>query len=281
MIPSFLLRLRSDLAELLRWSPDLLLSDGDGPSVHAARALDIPTVSIGHGLIFKHADLGVSLPARPRWREVVNAMSSSWPSERRVVVHFAPVRAKTRGTLVARPDLPHLPRSNVRREDFILAYFRDDNGSEALQQLLRRGHRVVCFGDSARMPAGVEAYRPDVRGFADALSRCRAVVGSAGNHLPAECALLELPMLALYRRGDAEHELNARLVESAGIGIGAPIDKVGPGLIRRLEEELETPRAELAVRTRSMLPASLAVPQVVADLCPPSLATRSLARVSA
>ena len=279
MIPSFLLRLRTDLGELLRWSPDLVLSDGDGPSVHAAKALDIPTVSMGHGLIFKHADLEVSLPARKRWREVLNAMSSSWPSDRRIAVHFAPAVPRTRGTVIARPDVPRLGRSNEKREDFILAYFRDDNGALALEQLLRRGHRIVCFGDPSRMPVGVEAYAPDICGFSEALGRCSAVVGSAGSTLLAECALLELPMLALYRYGDAEQEMNAGLVRAAGIGIGAPIQQVGPGLIRRFEEELERPRTDLARRTRAMPPVSVAVPRVVAELCPPTSVSRSLAWV--
>lgn len=265
MWPSFLLRTTQDLRQLRQWTPDLLVSDGDGPSMHAARALGIPSVAVGHGLIFQHAELGTRLPWRKHWREVANAMSSSWPARRRVAVHFAPAEPRTKGTILARPDLPASLRPSARREDFVLAYFRDDNGSEIMDRLVRRGHRVLCFGRSTRIPSGVEAHPPSVRAFAEALGRCRAVVGSAGNHLPAECALLGLPMLALYRRGDAEQEMNARLVEAGGIGVASIIEQASDELIRRFEAELERPRQALADKTRAMTPASEAIPRTIRE----------------
>ncbi|MBW2548783.1 MAG: glycosyltransferase, partial [Deltaproteobacteria bacterium] len=105
MIRAFRLRFRGDRERLRRWSPDLVLSDSDGPSVNAAKSLGIPVVAVGHGLIFRHTHLDSALPFRKRVREVVNVASSSWPAARRVAVHFAPVRPRTPGTYVARPDL--------------------------------------------------------------------------------------------------------------------------------------------------------------------------------
>ena len=102
--------------------------------------------------------------------------------------------------------------------------------------------------------------------FADALGRCRAVVGSAGNHLPAECAMLGIPMLALHRGGDGEHEMNAHLVETAGIGIAASFEQCTPELIQRFEAEFDKPRDELAARTRAMRPASEVVPRAIEEL---------------
>ncbi len=265
MLPSFVARTAQDLRELHQWAPDLLVSDGDAPSIHASRALRIPSVAVGHGLIFQHAELGTRLPWRKHWREVANAMSSSWPAQRRVAVHFAPAEPRTRGTILARPDLPDTLRPSVRREDFVLAYFRDDNGSELMARLVRRGHRVLCFGRSTRVPSGVEVHAPSVHAFGEALGRCRAVVGSAGNHLPAECALLGLPMLALYRRGDAEQEMNARLVEAGGIGVASMFEQASGELLRRFEAELDRSRQNLADKTQAMTPASVAIPRVIRD----------------
>jgi hypothetical protein len=105
MIRSFSLRFRADRQRLQLWSPDLVVSDGDGPSVNAARSLGIPVMAVGHGLIFHHTHLSAEMPVHTHMREVVNVASSSWPARRRVAVHFAPVRARTPGTYVARPDL--------------------------------------------------------------------------------------------------------------------------------------------------------------------------------
>ena len=267
MMRSFGLRFRGDRKRLKRWSPDLVVSDGDGPSVNAARSLGIPVIAVGHGLIFHHTHLSSALPFYAHVREFMNVASSSWPAARRVAVHFAPVEPRTPGTYVARPDLRSGIESNSTREDFILAYFRDDNGMMALEQLARRGHRVVLFGQPPTVPQGVEVHSSNVNGFAEALGRCRAVVGSAGNHLPAECAMLGIPMLALHREGDPEHTMNARLVEAAGIGISSAFERCTPDVIQRFEAELDQPRDELAARTRAMRPASEVVPQSIEELC--------------
>jgi hypothetical protein len=225
-------------------------------------------MAVGHGLSLFHADLGISLPWRQRVRERINVMSSSWPAQRRVAVHFAPARPKTRGTIVARPDLPDRLRHAASRQSFLLAYFRDDNGAPVLEKLVDRGHQVVCFGNVAAVPAGVD-FRPlDLDSFSAALLRCRAVVASAGNQLPAECAMLGIAMLALYDRGDVEQEVNARLIEAAGIGIGCAIQEVTSELLHRFEREIDKPRAELAARTLEMPPVSTAVAAVVAELEP-------------
>jgi len=266
MIRSFRLRFRADRERLRRWGSDLVVSDGDGPSVNAARSLGIPVMAVGHGLIFRHTYLSTALPFHTQVREVVNAASSSWPAKRRVAVHFAPIRPRTPGTYIARPDLRSEIESSSRREDFILAYFRDDNGVMALEQLAHRGHRVVLFGQPRTVPQGVEVHSPNVRRFAEALGRCRAVVGSAGNHLPAECAMLGIPMLALHREGDSEHTMNAHLVEAAGIGVASAFERCTPEVIRRFEAELDKPRDELAARTRAMPPASEVVPRAIEDL---------------
>jgi hypothetical protein len=218
-------------------------------------------------LIFHHTHLSAALPFRTHAREVVNVASSSWPAKRRVAVHFAPVKPRTPGTYIARPDLRSEIESSSRREDFILAYFRDGNGVMALEQLARRGHRVVLFGEPRAVPRGVEVRPASVHAFAEALGRCQAVVGSAGNHLPAECAMLGIPMLALHREGDPEHKMNAHLVEAAGIGIASAFERCTPEVIHRFEAELDKPRDELTARTRAMRPASEVVPRAINDLC--------------
>ena len=268
MLASFALRFRGDRERLRRWSPDLVVSDSDGPSVNAAKSLGIPVMAVGHGLIFQHTHLNSALPVHKHVREIVNVASSSWPAVRRVAVHFAPVRPRTPGTYVARPDLRSEIPSASTREDFLLAYFRDGNGLVALERLARRGHRVVLFGKPREVPPGVEIHAPDGQAFAEALGRCRAVVGSAGNHLPAECAMLGISMLALHRGGDAEHEMNAHLVEAAGIGIAADFEHCTPEVLQRFEAEFDRPREELAARTRAMRPASEVVSHAIEELRP-------------
>lgn len=255
-------RSRHDLVALRQLRPDVVVSDGDGPSIHAAWLLGLPRLAVGHGLLFRHAELPSSIPRWARVREAVNAGSSSWPAARRVVVHFAPVRARTRGTVIARPDL----RDGLVRESdegFVLAYFRDGDGERWLRALAARGRAVVCFTHGS-VPAGIERRAPDARAFADALARCHAVVGSAGNHLPAECAMLGVPMLALHGRGDVEHGMNAALVAHAGLGLAASMDAPTEAHLDALESF--TPSAAVAAKVLAMPTASEAITREVAAL---------------
>lgn len=259
---AWLARLRHDVGLLAELAPDLVVSDGDGPSIHAALTLGLPRLAVGHGLLFRHAELPGDLSKLARARETLNAASSSWPAARRVVVHFAPVRARTQGTVIARPELRDgLVRA--RDEGFVLAYFRDGDGQRWLRALVARGHRVLCFG-SRDVPRGVERHDADPVAFADALSRCSAVVGSAGNHLPAECGLLGVPMLALHGRRDPEQAMNARLIAHAGIGVAGALDGPVERALRALEVFAPSPRVAAAVA--AMPSASDAIAAEVARL---------------
>jgi hypothetical protein len=272
MARAFTRRLAADRRRLQKLEPSLVVSDGDGPSVHAAWSLGIPVLAVGHGLVFRHAHLPRGLSVGRRLREIINSGSSSWPAKRRVAVHFAPVTPSTEGTVVVRPDLDLRVCGARPREDFVLAYFRDDDGVEALERIAMRGHRVVLFGTPSRAPRGIEVRPPDFDAFRGALARCCGVVGSAGNQLPAECAMTGIPMLALYRGRDAEHSLNARLIETAGIGVSSTFSRFGTLVVRRFEAELDRDRTALAARTRAMPPASEVVPRVVDDMCRPTRA---------
>ena len=72
---------------------------------------------------------------------ISNAGSSSWPAARRVVPHFAPVRARTAGTTIARPDLRADLDPDAPTEDFVLTYFRDDDGEAVLRALVDKSPR--------------------------------------------------------------------------------------------------------------------------------------------
>lgn len=265
MARAFVARVRSDRRALRAMGADLVISDGDGPSVHAALSLDLPSVAVGHGLIFRHCELPITVSRGVGLREQLNAASSSWPSVRRVAVHFAPLNARTKGTLVARPDLqPELTGSRTP-ENCLLAYFRDANGSAVLERLVARGHRVVCFGKPGPKVTGVDYEPTSAPRFASMLMRARGVVGSAGNHLPAECAMVGVPMLAVHRVGDSEQQVNAALIEHAGIGLGRALSEIDDETLTAFEARLDHVDEALRRATRALPAASEAITRQVAE----------------
>lgn len=264
-LPSLSQRLIQDLGELRKIRPALVISDADMPSIHAAAILGIPSIGLGHGIVFSQTKLPKGLPRWGRIRESLNAGSSSWLCKRLIAVHFAPlVPIDASRVDVARPELKALTEQDAIDEGFILTYFRDENGYKVLEQLKRFGRRVVYFGH-AEVPPGVERHEPDAPQFADHLRRCHAVVGSAGNHLPAECALAGKPMLALYSKGDLEQQMNAHLAQEAGIAMAEHLDRVDRAKLEEFfETKLPTPNAVHALL--EMRPVSDAVLETVAEI---------------
>jgi uncharacterized protein (TIGR00661 family) len=256
--------------------PDVVVSDGDAPSMHAARSLGIPCLAVGHGLIFGHVVLPSGLPRARIALERINVASSSWLAQRRVAVHFLPGRAKTRGTVVARPD-PRADLPEATRGEHVTAYLRDglDARGRAVLGALGRAHAgpVLAFVRPARavsdaassLPANVSLRPTDPKHFAEALASARAVVGSAGSNLLAECVWLRKAIVAVHAPGDHEQHLNAELLARAGAGVSLASAVVGD---ERMRAALSTCLAlpPLASRLETLPTVSEAVTVAVADL---------------
>lgn len=95
---SFARRFRSDWQTYDDSQPDAVVTDCDLAALHVAAARRLPTLAMGHGLIFRHTQLPEGLPWLSRWREIVNAASSSCAAHMRVPVRFAPVEPRINGT---------------------------------------------------------------------------------------------------------------------------------------------------------------------------------------
>lgn len=228
-------RVREDQARVAR--ADLVISDGDMPSLIAARWRGVPTIAVGHELVFSGCRLPADLPGSALFLQRANTWHSSLLPTRSIAVHFLDIEPARRDVVVARPDLSLLPRPAVVATPTCLAYFRDGNGAGVLRAAVRAGLRVVCYGPAPEPVEGVE-HRPfDARRFAEDLRTCRAVLCSSGSNLLAECVQLGKPFLAMYRANDAEQRLNALLCEQAGVAIGAAFDEADSG-VQRLAQAL-------------------------------------------
>ncbi|MEZ4449515.1 MAG: glycosyltransferase family protein [Nannocystaceae bacterium] len=215
-------RVSGDRRALAELRPDAVVSDGDAPSIRAARALGLPTVAIGHDQVFRRCDLrpGSSL-ARAHERAIAGLTSGG--AERAVAVHFLPITTHDPKTMVSRPDPPRGLRGPIRAGGGIVTYLRDGESAGFLAALAGRGRRVVAFGPMNDPPPGVELRAFDGEAFHAALLGADAVIGTAGSNLLAECVLLGKPILALHGRRDHEQRLNALLAARAGVAVAAAL----------------------------------------------------------
>lgn len=218
----------------------LVISDGDLPGLLAAHALRVPSIAVGHGLVFSECKRPAGLVAAPWMREAAKAAASSAGAQRCVAVNFVPLQPRTSRVVLARPSLdPRLHReANPSR---VLCYFRD-GAPEVLQRLVAHGERPVLFAAEDPQIEGVEYEPQDRERFIARLAEARVVIATAGSQLISECVGLGIPILALYAAGDDEQSLNAAMVLDAGLGDGCSFQALTPSRLARFVDSPPVPR---------------------------------------
>jgi hypothetical protein len=192
-------------------------------------------------------------------------------ARRWVAVHFLPAVSLDPALQLARPETLDATLSaegsgESESSDEVLCYFRDKNGSGVVQLLRDAGCPVIWFGGEASTADGVAALPISESRFRGAFARARAIVGSAGSNLLAECVMAGKPVLALYRDKDSEQRLNATLIEQAGVGMGACFDDLNAGLVARFIERCRRRDFARVDLKRALPPVSVAVRRALVDL---------------
>jgi UDP-N-acetylglucosamine--N-acetylmuramyl-(pentapeptide) pyrophosphoryl-undecaprenol N-acetylglucosamine transferase len=232
------MRLVGDLRALRELRPDAVIVDGDLPSAIAARVLGLPSIAVGHDLVFSRCRLPPGLPAHQLRAERRTSFVQSRAAVG-VAVHFLPIAPARPRTYVARPALRPELAGPVSAGEHLVAYFRDRNGDGAIRRAAARGARIICFGQELAGIPGVEARPFDRDGFASALRTARGVIASAGSNVLAECVLLGKPALVLHPAGEAEPALNARLAEAAGVAVGTSFEALDDAVVARFLDRLD------------------------------------------
>lgn len=206
--------------------PLALISDGDLPGALAAKIAGVPSIALGHGLVFSHTRRPDGLPAGPWRREAAKARAAAIGTERQIAVSFAPLAPKSERVTVARPPL-RAALSGPRSEgDALVGYFRDPNAHALFTMLSRRSLAVRLFTPIDPQLPHLQWEPPHPQRFTDALLSARAVISSAGSQLMSECIALGIPQLALYSPEDDEQRLNVAMLEAFGLGQGCPLDRL-------------------------------------------------------
>lgn len=236
-----LLRRRVSKASRLLYeeSPTAVISDGDLPAVVAARLRGIPSVALGHGLIFSHTQRPQALPALPWLREATKARIASMGTTRQVAVTFTHLVPRSTTTTIARPTLRRALRGVRAPGDDLVCYFRDPNYHDVVRTLRDQGQPIRVFSAQDPKLSGVAWEPPDAVRFAEALLSARAVVSSAGSQLIGECVTLGIPQLALYDARDDEQRLNVALLKAHSLGTGCTLDTFNDATARSFMTSLE------------------------------------------
>jgi UDP-N-acetylglucosamine:LPS N-acetylglucosamine transferase len=242
--------------------PDLVITDGDLPGALAALAHRIPSIAVGHGLVFSHCKRPIGTSARAWILEGPKAALSAIGARYRVAVNFVPVEPKDRATFVGKPTLRaalRLPSreaggaggGDATRDDKestdVLCYFRMGDGSAVASALGEVGTRARIF---APPDMNIEGSEPiDEAKFTRALLEARAVVANAGSQIIGECVALGIPFFGVYSDDFHEQSLNVAMLRAHRIGDGTSFERFEPTALAAFLDragELRTRLAELA-----------------------------------
>ena len=203
-----------------------VVSDGDLPGILHARRYGIPSIALGHGLVFSHARPPEGVPRVVWEREGLKSRLSSIGSSFQLAVNFVELSPRSASCQVVRP---RFEETIVRRADpetrEVVCYFRDNNGDPIVRSLVGMGFKPIVFTRETQSIEGVEHREPGREAFRSALAQAYAVVSSAGSQLISECLLAGIPHYVFYKANDHEQELNVEMLRAAGKGQGQAFEK--------------------------------------------------------
>lgn len=233
-------RIRSARVAIREDTPFALISDGDLPSLLAARLETIPSLAVGHAEVFGETKRPRAAPIVPWFKEKLVAKISSFTATHHVAVNFVHTMPLNRRTHMAAPAVTPIIRNDPPTFDAV-CYFRDDNGEKVVDTLLDLGLRVALFTKSGAPYKNATVRSLDRNAFLAALAQTRMVVASAGSQLMAECTGSRIPLFALYKQQDSEQRLNTALLKAANQGDGSSFEAFDPPLLRRFVEAQSNP----------------------------------------
>ncbi|WP_304226058.1 glycosyltransferase family protein [Gracilinema caldarium] len=180
-----------------------VLSDFEPYLPWAARLAGIPVIQMNHpGIIRRYVDMD------PRtWVAALVATLMEGPWDKRLYVSFfgGDVGPVLRTELLSKP---------VRDEGFVAVNLKVESRKEILP-LLNAVPGLVY-----------RLYPAPGADFDEGLRNCTAVITNGGHQTLSEALALGKPVLSIPQRGQAEQELNARMLQASGRGL----------MVRKLED---------------------------------------------
>lgn len=209
---------------LRQFKPDVVMSDSEGFTHRAARAMKLPRLSFDH--------FGLLVYCRPEMSATdrLACAGNAWvyrtlfgDPDRAAIVSFFDAPTKREGVRVVGPVIRRQVRDiEPTQGDHLLVYLTmgHDQYSSRMEQALRaQGCPVWVYGTNRTGRQGNIEYRPlDNRQFVLDLAGCRAVMATTGNQLMSEICHLGKPVLGLPM-DCLEQRLNANQIGRLGIGM--------------------------------------------------------------
>jgi uncharacterized protein (TIGR00661 family) len=203
--------------------PDVIITDSDAYTHHAARRLKIPRITFDHFgvLVYCRPEMNFADRIRCRGNAFVYQSLFGEP-ERAVVSSFFDAPAKRRGVKTVGPIIRREVRDvTPRKGNYLLVYLSQGHHQytpQLEQALLELDCPVRIYGTPRRGMQNNLQFKPLANiPFIEDLAGCRAILATTGNQLCGEILYFGKPMLGVPMNV-LEQRLNAIHIEKMGFG---------------------------------------------------------------
>jgi len=232
--------------------PDLVVTDFEPLLPRAAERAGVPYVSIDHQhFLTTYSMRGLPLYQRIHALLIGTAVRLFHARQDLTIVSafFRPplvagagARVRQVGVLLGQDILDRTPSD----EGFLLVYLRRGTPRRVFRALANCGLPARIYGPGkVGMEGPLTFCAIDRQDFVEDLSRCRALVTTAGNQVVGEALHLGKPVLALPEPGNWEQGLNGFFLERMGVGKCASMRILRSKAIREFLANLDTYRAAM------------------------------------
>lgn len=208
------------------YNPDLLITDFEAFAPRAADRIGLPVVSFNHQQVVTETNYPLPVrhwPSAALTRAAIAVIAPSRPLHTLISsFFFPPLKDPEHATLVPPIIRRAIQQATPTRGEHVLVYYNQANQADAILKTLRQVDASFIIYNIA--PSNPEAYpnlrfkKPSLEGFIRDLTRCRAVLSTAGFTLVSEALYLAKPLLVIPNRGLFEQTLNALMLERKGLG---------------------------------------------------------------
>jgi uncharacterized protein (TIGR00661 family) len=251
-LPGYSRRIEELRKQIVVDRPDLVVTDFEPLLPRAAERAGVPYVSIDH----QHFLTTYSMRGLPLYQRIhallIGASVNLFHARQDLTIVSAffrpPLRigagSKVRqvGVLLGQDILERTPSD----EEFLLVYLRRGTPRRVFRALANCGLPARIYGPGMLGIDGPLTFcSVDRQDFVEDLSRCRALVTTAGNQVVGEALHLGKPVLALPEPGNWEQGLNGFFLERMGVGACASMRTLRSKVIREFLAKLDSFRAAM------------------------------------
>ena len=233
----------------------LVISDSEAWTHRVAQRLRLPRISFDH--------VGILAYCKPHFppdlwalgmRDAFGYRRLMGVPERILISSFYEAEPAYAGVRIVGPMLrDEVLRARPSPGDFLLCYF--NKGEHQYQPHVDRALRlldipVVIYGTPFRGKVDNLDFRaPSNEWFVHDLSRCKAVLSTAGNQTIGEAIHFGKPILAVPE--DAfEQRLNGHIIERMGVGMRADLNRLTPSDVDRFLGHYDSYRSHMREHAR-------------------------------